>query len=593
MSAGKTPDIAPEDRSLPGLFFRISSQMKSRKFIWNRHNSGWIGISYSEVAKEVKNIASGLLARGVNPGDRVIINSENRLEWVIADLAIMSIGAVTVPAYTSNTTDDHLHLLNDSEAVAIICSTRKLATAAEAAAEKAPSCRLLILIENSKTIHQPAGLAIISWENLSADGRCYPADIDAMVSTLDTESLACIIYTSGSDDHPKGVMLSHRSILSNITAARERFPMVREGREVFLSLLPLSHAYEHTIGLYFAILVAAEIYHLPTPEHIAQALLETRPTMMTAVPRLCELLHDRIRSGAKGRGRLAEKLLTLTLRLGRKKEQRDQLSLGEKLLDRILTVLVRRAVARQLGGRLRIIVSGGAALSPAVGRFFLALGIRLVQGYGQTEASPVISSNGTDDIRIQSVGRPLHGVEVSLSKSGELLVRGPLVMKGYWRQPQETSRVLKDGWLHTGDIAEIDDDGFITITGRKKDIIVNSGGENVSPGRVESRLLAQPNIEQAMVFGDRRPWLVAVIVPSQLCLERAANKPDKITRYIQSDIDTANSRLAASERVRRFLIDREGFSVSNKRLTPTLKPKRHIIWRDFEDKLNRLYSRQA
>lgn len=593
MSIRNTSKIAQEDRSLPGLFFRISTKMGSRKFIWNRHVGGWIGVSYNEVAKEVINIASGLIARGVNPGDRVIINSENRLEWVIADLAIMSIGAVTVPAYTSNTIDDHLHLLNDSEAVAIICSTRKLASTAEVAAERAPSCRLLVLIESSKTIHQPAGLAIISWDNLKADGRRYPADIDAMTTKLDPESLACIIYTSGSDDQPKGVMLSHRSILSNIIAAQERFPMVREGREVFLSILPLSHAYEHTIGLYFAILVAAQIYHLPTPEHIVQTLHEARPTMMTAVPRLCELLHDRIRSSAKGRGRLAEKLLTMTIRLGRKKEYNDPLSLAESVFDRILTIVVRRAVSRQLGGRLKIIVSGGAALSPTVGRFFLALGIRLVQGYGQTEASPVISSNGTDDIRIQSVGRPLHGVEVKLSKSGELLVRGALVMKGYWRQPNETAKVIKDGWLHTGDIAEIDDDGFITITGRKKDIIVNSGGENVSPGRVESRLLAQPYIEQAMVFGDRRPWLVAVIVPSQLCLERAANKPDKITRYIQSDIDTANSRLASSERVRRFLIDREGFTIANKRLTPTLKPKRNTIWRDFEDKLNRLYSRQA
>jgi len=586
-----TNSPAANDRSLPGMFLRISAQMNAAKFIWNRHRGGWIGISYSEVEKQVRDIAAGLLARGINAGDRVIIVSENRLEWVVADLAIMTIGAVTVPAYTSNTIDDHLHLLNDSEAVAVICSTRKLASAAEAAAERSPSCRLLVLIESSKTIHQPAGLAIISWEKLEADGRQYPADIDALTAALEPDSLACIIYTSGSDDQPKGVMLSHRSILSNIHAARERFPLVKERKEVFLSLLPLSHAYEHTIGLYFAMLVAGQIYHLPSPEYVAQALREARPTMMTAVPRICELLHDRIRNSAKGKGPLAEKLLALTLRLGRRKEQHGRFSLLELLVDKLMSLLVRRAVARQLGGRLKIIVSGGAALPPAVGRFFLALGIRLVQGYGQTEASPVISSNGTDDIRIQSVGRPLEGVEVRLSRSGELLVKGPLVMKGYWRRPEETARVIRDGWLHTGDIAEIDADGFITITGRKKDIIVNSGGENISPGRVESRLLAQPNIAQAMVFGDRRPWLVAVIIPSQACLDRAGNKPDKITRYIQSDIDTANSRLAAGERVRRFIIDRDGFTVENKRLTATLKPRRRIIWQDFEDRLDKLYSR--
>ena len=580
-------------RSLPQVFFTQAKVHGARKFIWNKHHDRWIGLSYQEVAQQVRDIASGLIARGINAGDRVVIISENRLEWVVADLAIMAIGGISVPAFISNTTDDHLHILEDSQAVAVICSSKRLAAIAEPAAEQSPYCRLMVMVEKSQTIHQPAGLAVIAWQQLMKDGTNYAVDIDARIRKIKKDDTACLIYTSGSDSQPKGVMLTHRSMLHNIFAAQDRFQSLNLEQEVFLSLLPLSHAYEHTTGLYLPILLASEIYHLTAPDQLAQALKDVRPTMMTTVPRLCEVLHDRMHQSINNASGLEQRLAQLTLRLGHARANQTRLPILQMITDHILTFLVRRKIRDHFGGRLKVMVSGGAALPPRVGRFFLAMGLPLTQGYGQTEASPVISVNPLDNNRIASVGTPLEGVELKLAASGELLVRGDLVMKGYWGRPQETAKVIKNGWLHTGDLAEIDDDGYITIIGRSKDIIVNSGGENISPMRVEARLSGQPNIAQAMVDGDRRPWLAAVIAPSEECLQRAGGRRDKIISLIQNDIDTANARLTTSERIRRFVLAEDGFTIENKRLTPTLKIRRHIIRRDFRDQIDRLYERHS
>ncbi len=580
-------------RSLPQVFFTQAKTHGARKFIWNKHHDRWIGLSYQEVAQQVRDIASGLIARGINAGDRVVIISENRLEWVVADLAIMAIGGISVPAFISNTTDDHLHILEDSQAVAVICSSKRLAAIAEPAAEQSPYCRLMVMVEKSQTIHQPAGLAVIAWQQLMKDGTNYAVDIDARIRKIKKDDTACLIYTSGSDSQPKGVMLTHRSMLHNIFAAQDRFQSLNLEQEVFLSLLPLSHAYEHTTGLYLPILLASEIYHLTAPDQLAQALKDVRPTMMTTVPRLCEVLHDRMHQSINNASGLEQRLAQLTLRLGHARANQTRLPILQMITDHILTFLVRRKIRDHFGGRLKVMVSGGAALPPRVGRFFLAMGLPLTQGYGQTEASPVISVNPLDNNRIASVGTPLEGVELKLAASGELLVRGDLVMKGYWGRPQETAKVIKNGWLHTGDLAEIDDDGYITIIGRSKDIIVNSGGENISPMRVEARLSGQPNIAQAMVDGDRRPWLAAVIAPSEECLQRAGGRRDKIISLIQNDIDTANARLTTSERIRRFVLAEDGFTIENKRLTPTLKIRRHIIRRDFRDQIDRLYERHS
>ena len=576
-------------QTLTEMFFTQADALASKKFIWNSIDKRWIGLSYAEIANQVQELASGLIARGLNKGDRIVLVLENSQEWVIADLAIMAIGAITVPAFISNTEDDHLHILNDCEAVAVITSTRKLADKVERAAERAPTCRLMVMIENSQTVHQPTGLAIITWDRILEDGRKYPSDIRSLSKKAKPRDIACLIYTSGSDSTPMGVMLTHRSILDNVYGAYDRFGGLRFKDETFLSILPLSHAYEHTTGLYLPILVGAEIYHLTSPDRLAKALRDIRPTMMTTVPRLCELMHDRIRMSINLTAPMMQRLVTLTLKQARIRQSGGRAPLLGSIIETLARPFIHRRMNEVFGGRLKLMVSGGAALPPNIGRFFVALGIRLVQGYGQTEASPVISVSPVDDNRIATVGTPLQGVQVKLSKAGEILVKGKLVMEGYWNKPQETAQVLKKGWLHTGDIGEIDDQGYITITGRKKDIIVNSGGENISPSRVEARLNSQPNIAQSMVDGDKRPWLAAVIVPSEACIKNAEGRRNKMMEWIQNDIDTANARLASSERVRKFILADDGFTFENKRLTQTLKLRRNIIAHDFRNKIDRLY----
>jgi long-chain acyl-CoA synthetase len=572
------------------MFFTQADRLESKKFIWNKFHKKWIGVSYAEVSSEVQNLASGLLARGIDKGDRVVLVLENSLEWVIADLAIMAVGGVSVPAFINNTEDDHLHILNDCGAVAVICSTRSLADTVENAAERSSTCRLMVMIEDSQTVHQPAGLTIITWDRIMEDGRKYPVDVRKRSASVKPKDLACLIYTSGLDSDPKGVMLSHTSILHNIYGAYERFSDLPLKDEVFLSVLPLSHAYGQTTGLYLPVYLGAEIYHLKSPDRLAKALLEVRPTIVTTVPRLCELIHDRIRNSFNLSAPITQTLIALTLKHARIKQSGGQLPIFGYLIEFLSRPLVRQKIGRVFGGRLKLMVSGGAALPPSVGHFFIALGVDLVQGYGLTEAAPVISVSPIQDNRITTVGIPLKGVKVKLSKSGELLVKGKLLMKGYWNQPQETARIIKKGWLHTGDLAEIDEDGFITITGRSKDIIVNSGGENISPVRVETRLESQPNIAQAMVDGDRRPWLAAVIVPSKDCINKFRGQREKMITHIQNDINTANARLNTSERVRKFVVAEDGFTTENKRLTQTLKLRRHIIRRNFRNQIDRLYA---
>ena len=384
-------------------------------------------------------------------------------------------------------------------------------------------------------------------------------------------------------------MLTHRSIQANITAAIE---LLREGDVIenqrFLSLLPLSHSYEHTAGMHLPFQILAEVWYCESTDQIANNLVEVSPTLMTAVPRLYEVLHDRIMRGVRAKGGIAEKLFMAAVRLGTKRYQGRRLLPHELVLNMIVDRLVRTKVRSRLGGRLQYFISGGAALNPEIGNFFMALGINILQGYGQTEASPLISANRPKRIKIESVGPPVAGIDVRIADDGELLVRGDLLMKGYWRDDAATAATIRDGWLYTGDIAAIDDEGYISITGRKKDIIVNSGGENIAPGRVEALLTIEPEIEQVMVDGDKRPWLSAVIVPSEE-LRNIATSPDALYTMVGEAVDRANSRLSQLERVRRFLIADEPFTIDNGQMTATLKVRRHIVRDIYGDRLDELY----
>jgi long-chain acyl-CoA synthetase len=400
-------------------------------------------------------------------------------------------------------------------------------------------------------------------------------------------------------------MLSHGAILCNCMGAEDVIsclPNYTESGEVFLSFLPLSHSYEHMAGQFFPMSIGAEIYYAESLEKLVANIAEVRPTIMTAVPRLYEMIHGRIQRGLESQSDLKRKLFHKAVELGRKKyEHPGTLTLGEKLLDMLLDRLVRVKVAQRFGGRLKAFVSGGAPLNYDVGVFFVSLGVRLLQGYGQTESAPVIAVNRCESNKIETVGPPMKEVEVRIAEDGEILARGELLMNGYWNNPRATAETIVDGWLHTGDIGVFDDGGYLMITDRKKDIIVNSGGDNISPQRVEGMLTVEPEIGQAMVYGDRRPHLVALIVPYEDFVlawgkdhEGAADIESLVTdkdfiKAIDDAVRRVSAKLTAPERVRRFVLVAEGFTIDNEMLTPSLKIRRHVIKEKYGEALDTLY----
>ena len=574
--------------NLPKAFFDNVEAGGDSNLFFEKRDGAWRGRSWRQVADDVMRLASVLVACGVEPGERVLISAENRPEWAIADLAVMAIGAIVVPAYTTNTEDDHHYIMDHSGASVAITSGGMLATRIALAATRTPSLHSMIVMDDEFVAPDGMRPKLTFW-SAAIEGAAPLEDLDARVKAQQPDDVCCFIYTSGTGGRPKGVMLTHRSIQANITAAIE---LLAEGNVLknqrFLSLLPLSHSYEHTAGMHLPFQIMAEVWYCESTDQIANNLVEVAPTLMTAVPRLYEVLHDRIMRGVRAKGGLSEKLFMAAVRLGAKRQAGRHLLPHEFILNLIVDRLVRTKVRARLGGKLEYFISGGAALNPEIGNFFMALGVNLLQGYGQTEASPLISANRPGRIKIETVGPAVAGVDLRIAEDGEILVRGDLLMKGYWRDEAATRATIQDGWLHTGDLGHVDGDGYISITGRKKDIIVNSGGENIAPGRVEALLTIEPEIEQVMVDGDRRPWLSAVIVPSD-DLRGIASSPDALYTMVAEAVDRANSRLSQLERVRRFIIADEPFTTENGLMTATLKVRRHLVRDLYGDRIEALY----
>jgi long-chain acyl-CoA synthetase len=587
--------------NLASMFFDQARARGDRPFLWSKHRGTWDPITWRDAADQVQRLARGLRALGLVPGDRVGLVSENRPEWVIADLAILAAGGVTVPAYTTNMPDDHRHLLSNSGARFVIVSSSGLSERLLPAVEQVTEVVGVIAVEPPRP-GQLSRADAHMWSDVLSLGAGPIEEVEGWAKALRRADLACLIYTSGTGGVPKGVMTTHGNILANCHGATKLLETIGLGDETFLSFLPLSHAYEHTSGLMFPIALGAQIYFAEKVEALAANMLEVRPTIMTAVPRLYETMHQRMLLMVERDGGFKAKLFFAAVRLGRKRiEAPHMLTPTERMLDMLFDRLVRAKVKARFGGRLKALVSGGAPLNPEIGLFFLSLGVPLLQGYGQTEASPVVSANPPNRIKIHTVGPPMEGVEVRIAPDGEILVRGELVMKGYWNDPEATARTIEDGWLHTGDVGERDGDGYLLITDRKKDFIKNSGGDMISPARVEGQLVLQAEIGQAMVFGDRRPYLVAVVVPRQELLQETqramgdsgANTEALLHRAIASAIERANAGLPLAERVRRFVIAREPFSIQNGMMTPTLKIKRHAIRATYGDALAALYEAKA
>ena len=585
--------------SLPAMFFEQADRVGDKPFLWMKQDRRYQPVTWSTAARDVRRLAQGLRALGIGPGERVALVAENRPEWVVADLAVMSAGAITVPAYVTNTVEDHRHVFAASGARAVIVSKSSLSGRVLAAANQVDAMHTVIVIE--PTAGQASAVDVLSWDEVLTRGGDQPDNINGQITELAPDDVACLIFTSGTGGVPKGVMTTHRNILANCRAAYLLLEQLGLGDEVFLSFLPLSHAYEHTAGMMFPISIGAQIYLAEGAETLAGNLLEARPTIMTAVPRLYETLHRRILIGVERKGGMARTMFDKAVAIGRKRASFAPLSLGERLIDPALDRLVRAGVRRRFGGRLKAMVSGGAPLNPEIGSFFLALGVTLLQGYGQTEAGPVISCNSPARIKIDTVGPPLDGVQVRVADDGEILVAGDNVMKGYWNDPHATAQTLVDGWLHTGDVGQLDGDGYIRITDRKRDFIKNSGGEMVSPARVEGYLTLEPEIAQAMVFGDHQPYLVAILVPDHEFATGFASKngdsPDIVAlaadpsfiKALGAAVARVNRGLTPVERVRRFVLAAEPFTIANGQMTPTLKVKRHAVCEVYGEALGALY----
>jgi long-chain acyl-CoA synthetase len=572
--------------NLVSLFLTRAAAKGDRPFLWAKRDGEWRSTSWTEAQRQVAALAASLKRIGLEPGDRVALVSENRPEWLIADLAIMAAGCVTVPTYTTNTTRDHAHVLGNSGARAVIVSSEKLARNLVPAVLNSSDCRHIVAIEEIRTGQLPDWISAHRWADLTA-GEGDPAALRSEVESVGRDALACIIYTSGTGGAPRGVQQHHGAILHNVEGCTEIISTdFGWGDEVFLSFLPASHAYEHSGGQHFPIALGGQIYYAESLEKLAANIEEVHPTIMVVVPRLFEMLRARIMKGIEASGGLSKYLLGRALKIGSDKYQ-GRLKPWDVPMDGVLALTLRRKVRDKVGGRVKAWVSGGAPLNPEVGIFFQSLGITFLQGYGQTEAGPVISCNRPSvGIRLDTVGVPVLNTEVRIAEDGEIMVRGENVMHGYWRNPEETARVLRDGWLATGDVGHFDDMGRIVITDRKKDLIVNDKGDNVSPQRIEGMLTIQPEIAQAMVYGDRRPHLVALLVPDP----EIASASD-VQQRLQAAVDRVNADVSVIEKLRRFIVADEPFSIENEQLTPSMKIRRHVISTAYGERLDALYGR--
>ena len=588
--------------NLVTMFLTRAKQRGDAPFLWAKSGGAWHSISWAETARRVAGFAKALRKMGLEKGDRVMLVSENRPEWCIADLGIMAAGCVTVPTYTTNTQRDHQHIMNNSAARAIIVSTAKLAKTVMPAAVRSSEAEFIIAMEPLPTTQQ-GQLSVHHWADMAQGTDADVRATESAMATVTRDDLACLIYTSGTGGAPRGVMQHHGAILHNVdgSAAVLRDDFGLDEEEVFLSFLPLSHAYEHSGGQFLPIGVGAQIYYAEGLEKLASNIEETRPTIMVVVPRLFEVLRARMIKAVEKQGKVPNYLLDKALTIG-ERDYGGRKRLRDAPMRFLLSRTIKPKIQARFGGRMKAMVSGGAPLNPDIGIFFQSLGITLLQGYGQTESGPVVSCNRPSaGLKMDTVGPPLKNTEVHIAEDGEILVRGPLVMKGYWRNKAETARVIKDGWLHTGDIGHIDDKGRIAITDRKKDLIVNDKGDNIAPQKVEGMLTLQPEILQAMVSGDKRPYVVGLIVPDpEWALEWARTQGMKydftalqdnpeFRAAVRAAVDRVNADLSVTERVRKFEFADEPFSIENEEMTPSMKIRRHVIRDRYQPRINGMY----
>jgi long-chain acyl-CoA synthetase len=517
---------------------------------------------------------SNELDKTLQENDRCMLISENRPEWLISDLAIMLTKGVTVPAYTTYIERDYEYIINDCEPSVIIISDQSQYDKIASIIKKNNFIKLIITFDDIQSDYQN----IINIKKIFEKENYTKKNLDSL--KLKRKDLACIIYTSGTQGNPKGVMLSHGGILNNCEGSYNLLKEIISSKPKFLTWLPLSHSYEHTVQ-FVQIAVGAQIFYAESIEKLIKNMNECNPDIMTAVPRFYQNLYQKINSNFIKANGVKKFLIKKTLELGKKKLFKKKISLFDKMIQNICDLTVRKKIRAQFGGSLKAFISGGGALDQEVGQFLNAIGLPTLQGYGLTETSPVVSCNHLSDIRIETVGLPFAGNQVKIADDGEILIKGENVMLGYWNNISETKKVLKDGWMHTGDIGHFENE-YLKITDRKKDIIITPGGENISPVKIENDLIKINFIEQTLVYGDNKPYLVALLVPST-DFKMLKNE------IISNELKKINKNLSKIEKIKKFFIINEQFTIENGMMTPTLKLKRYKIIQKYKKDFEKLY----
>jgi len=572
-----------EINSLVELFFKKFEQISSQNF---KKQKNFFLVSLKEKSKssiyssyswEATNgrirVLSKYLTNIISKEDKCILLSENRPEWIISDIAIMNAGGVTVPLFTTYSENDYKYIINDCDPkVCIVSNIEQFKKIKDYIKDETIVISIDQFDKNVVCFSKIFGKIFTDYDNTGQIKNLYNKDIKR-------KDLACIIYTSGTTGNPKGVMLSHGGILSNCEGAREILDsLVKDDPPIFLTWLPLSHSYEHTVQ-YVQISLGAKVFYAESLEKLLPNMTLAKPTIMTAVPRFYQNLYSKISLNFSKQKGLKRKLIENTILLGTKTLNKEKLNLKEKAINYLCEILVRRKIKNQFGGKLKAFVSGGGALDQKIGEFLNSIGLPTLQGYGLTETSPVVSCNIPGKIRIETVGPPFKTNEVKIAEDGEILVKGENVMLGYWNMKKETDDVIRNGWLHTGDIGEITKEGNLKITDRKKEIIVNLGGDNISPSKIENLLCLSEKIKQSFVYGEKKTYLVALVIS-----ETEENKKE-----IELYLENLNKSLSSVEKVKKFKLIREEFTIENGMLTPTLKLKRKKILERYKEDLEKLY----
>ena len=586
--------------TLSQLFLNTVRTYVKEALLLVKKDGRYTPISTQEFARRVEQLSLGLADLGLAPGDKLVILSENRPEWTMTDFAVLSIGAITVPIYTSLMPEQIKYIINDSDAKIVVCSNRDLWLKIEAVRHQLPNVHHFVLIDEEG----PQG--IVSLSEVMARGKVLaaadPTLFEKRALAVKPDDLASIIYTSGTTGIPKGVMLTHANFVSNAKA----LDAVTEfaAKDTILSFLPLSHVLERMTTFSF-LYKGATIAYAESIDTVAENLIEVRPTIMISVPRLFDKIYAKVMDNILAQSKAKRKIFFWALGVGKKHGAKRIRHLPiPKALDlqyKLASKLVYSKIVEKTGGRVHFFVSGGAPLSGDVAEFFFAIGITILEGYGLTETSPVLTCNTFEKMKFGSVGPPVPGVEIKIAPDGEILARGPNVMKGYYKKEADTREVFEGGWFHTGDIGHFDEEGFLVITDRKKDILVTAGGKNVAPQPIENQLKTNPYIQTAVVVGMGRKFISALIVPDFDKLEAYARskgipfgsrrelvEKEEIVAFILAEVNRSTPQLASYERIKKVILLERDFNADTE-LTPSLKVKRHIVETAFKDKIDTLY----